>query len=158
FSWLSEQAGMPVVVQNKPTGTFTFVPPKGNKGYTLGEIIDIVNEALMAKQYLLIRRPHSFVVVPGDEKIDPLLAPRGRVEELKQLGRTQLVSVVFPLRALKAEEVAADVKRMFGPFGELIALRTSNQLILQDTAGNLARVCEALRDMDTAAAKGKDRQ
>src|SRR5262249_54540842 len=44
FDWLTEITGKPLITTNKPTGSFSFKGP-ANKEYTLGEIIDIINDA-----------------------------------------------------------------------------------------------------------------
>jgi hypothetical protein len=153
FTWLTEQTGLPVVATSRPTGTFTFLPPAPGKKYTLPEVIDVLNEALLQKRLLLLRRERCFAVVPADEKIDPGLLERVRPEDLDLRGQTELVSVVIPLHSLQAEEFAPEVKKMLGPFGEVVALKKANRLVLQDTAGNLRRVYELIRDVEKRAGK-----
>src|SRR5947209_3249135 len=58
FEWLSDQTGMPYISNYPPpTGTFTFINPRVNgkdpRTYTIGEIIDIVNEGLQQYKYVL---------------------------------------------------------------------------------------------------------
>src|SRR5262245_31926363 len=60
LEWLAEQAEMPVVSPYTPTGTFNYIAPEGKpRMHTLGEIIDILNEALSLQKeqkYIIIRR------------------------------------------------------------------------------------------------------
>jgi hypothetical protein len=56
--------------------------------------------------------------------------------------------MVLPLKNLNAKDIAADVKKMPWAFGELKVLETSNKLILQDTAGNLGRIYEMVKDLE----------
>jgi|SRR5262245_56451543 len=149
FEWLTDQTGLPVVMNFKPTGTFSFAPPKGGQGYTLPEVIDILNEALMQQKCILLRREHSVVVVPADEPIEGV--PRVRLDELGLRGKTELVSVVYPLKAAAAEEVAREVKKLLGPFGQVVAVQ--NQLVMQDTAGNLMRVVGVLIEIEERGKK-----
>jgi type II secretory pathway component GspD/PulD (secretin) len=155
LTWLTEVTGKPVITTFKPTGSFTFVgPPK--KTYSIPEIIDSLNEGLlnsMTQKYCLIHRERSFTLVPADEKIDGSLLPRVSAEDLDKRGRTELVSVVLPLRSLPVEDLAPEIKKMLGPFGEVIALKKSNQLLLQDTAGNIRRIYQTIQGME----KPKDR-
>jgi hypothetical protein len=154
FTWLSEQTGLPVVTQFKPTGTFTFIPPNPEKRYTMPEIIDILNEALMARQndrYLLIRRESSFYLQPADEK--PELIPRVRVEDLKDRGKTELVSVMIQLRSLRADDIAPDVKKLLGPFGAVAVLKSANALLVEDVASRLRQVHQVIEDVENKAAK-----
>src|SRR5204863_460157 len=73
FEWYTDLSGLPFVGTVKPTGTFSFVPVPGKRQYTLEEITDFLNEALLAQQYLLLRRAASFTVLSAGEKIDPTL-------------------------------------------------------------------------------------
>jgi type II secretion system protein D len=147
LEWLSDQTGLPVITTYKPTGTFNFISPKKQQ-YTIPEIIDILNEALLAQKYLLIRRDQSFTLVPADEKIDPAILPRVRVDDLGHRGNTEMVSVVLPLTSLVAEDLATEVKKMMGPFGEVVAMAKANQLVLQDTVGNVKRIVKTIKDIE----------
>jgi RNA polymerase sigma factor (sigma-70 family) len=148
FEWYSDISGLPFVSNSKPPGTFTFIPPGPKQRYTLTQITDFLNEALLAQKYVLVRREASFTVLPADEKIDPTLLPRVRLEDLGKRGRTELVTVVIPLKNLSATDFGPEVKKMVGPFGEVIVLEKANQLIVQDTAGNLRHICEILKEVE----------
>ncbi len=147
FEWYADQTGLPFVGTNVPTGTFTFIGPR-NKKYTLEEITDILNEALLAQKFILVRRAASFTVLPADEKIDPTLLPRVSLDDLEKRGRTELVTVMMPLKR-KASEIAPDVKKLLGPFGSVVVLENANQLLLQDTAGNLRQICQTIKEIET---------
>jgi WD40 repeat protein len=153
FAWLSDATGMAVVANYKPTGTLTFHGPRDKK-YTIPEILDIINEGLLSnsltQKYLLIRGERNLILLPAEEKVDPSLVPRLNVNELDKQGRTVLASVVVPLRNVKVEDVVAEVKKMLGPFGEVIPIGRANRLIIQDTVGNLKRILEILREVDAA--------
>jgi WD40 repeat protein len=139
FEWLSDQTGRPVVAATKPTGSVTLKA----EDVTLLGVIDLLNELLVPQKFLLIRRDASFTVVPADERIDPALVPRVRVDELAGRGRSELVSVVLPLGSLAGKNLSQDVRKMLGPFGEVTVL-PNHRLLLQDTAGNLRRIVEAI--------------
>ena len=143
FEWYAEISGLPYVGQSKPTGTFTFIPTRNKTQYTLTEITDILGEALLAQKYLLVRRETSFTVLPADEKVDPILVPQIRPEDLDNRGKTELVRVVMPLNAGLAVNFEGDVRKLLGRFGDVMVMEWANQLIIQDTAGNLQRI----RDM-----------
>jgi len=131
------------------------MPPIAKSQYTLGEITDLLNEALLEQKYILVRRVASFTVLTADQKIDPALLPRVRVEDLAMRGRTELVTVMLPLKTVNAEDLGAEVKKMLGPFGDVAILEKFNQLILQDTAGNLRRIHEVIKDIEAREAEKK---
>jgi RNA polymerase sigma factor (sigma-70 family) len=154
FEWYSDVSGLPFVSAHRPTGTVTFVPPK-NKRYTLGEITDILNELLLAQRCILVRRAASFTLLPADEAIDPSLVPRVSLSELNKRGRTELVSVVVPLTMLRASDLAPELKKLFGPFGNVVALETTNQLVLQDTAATVRWVHELIQKSEARVPEKK---
>jgi type II secretory pathway component GspD/PulD (secretin) len=154
LEWLSDQTGAPIITTAKPTGTFTFTSAK-KKDYTLAEILDILNEALAPQQFLLIRRDQSITLVPTDNNIDPSLVPRVSIDDLAVRGKTELVSVVLPLRKLNAADIAGDVEKLLGPFGKVTALATLNQLVLQDSAGNLNQIIQTIKALEEKGARPK---
>jgi hypothetical protein len=156
LAWYAEQSGLGFVGKARPAGNLTFLPPKG-KTYTFTEITDILNEALLEQKYILIRRATTFTVLPADEKIDPTFLPRVRPDELNKRGRMELVTTVFPLVAVSANDIAPTVKKLLGTFGEVVVIDRANQLIVTDTAGNLSRVWQTLLDMEAKEAAKPDR-
>jgi hypothetical protein len=152
LEWLSDQTGLPLLTTQKPKGAFTFAS-REKRGYTLPEIIDILNEALAQQKLLLVRRDRSIFLVSTGEKIDPSLVPRIPLDELVLRGQTELVSVVLPLRKLQAGEIDRDVEKLLGPFGKVAALAKSNQLVLQDSAGNLKSILRILKGLEEKEAK-----
>lgn len=137
FEWLTDASGRPVIARPTLAGTVTL--SSHGQRYSLTEVVDLLNEQLLPR-YLLIRRERSFVLVPADEKVDPALVPRVRAEDLEARGRTELVSVAFPLQTVPAGQAAAEVKKMVGPFGEVVTDPKNHHLVVQDTAGNLRRI------------------
>jgi type II secretory pathway component GspD/PulD (secretin) len=150
LEWLSDQTGLPVSISSaKPTGTLTFISPTVNgmpRQYTLPAVIDILNDELLKQKLILVRRAKTFTIEPADEKIDPAALPRVLPDELDQYGNTELVSVVFPLTTLVAEDFAAEVKGMLGPFGTTVPLSHVNKLLVQDTVANLKRIRAIIKD------------
>jgi hypothetical protein len=151
--WLSEVHGLPIITNYRPTGTFTFIPSKDATGkeyrkYTVPEIIDILNESLLAQKFIIVRRQASLGVYPADEVLDAALIPTARMDDLADRGNTEVVRLVLPLKVLAAESLAPGVRRMLGPFGLVIPLAAANQLILIDTVGNLRVVVSLLQALE----------
>jgi type II secretory pathway component GspD/PulD (secretin) len=157
LEWLSDQAGMPVSTSSaKPTGTLTFISPRVDgvpKQYSLPEVIDILNDELLKQNLILVRRAKTFTVEGADKPIDPAALPRVTPNELEQYGNTEMVSVVFPLKALVADVFAKEVEGMLGPFGKVQSLEHANKLVVQDTAGNLKRIREIIKDTEDTETK-----
>src|SRR5205823_3436401 len=101
FEWLTDATGRPFISPSLPKGTFNFVPPNDRK-YTIPEIIDIINDGLIANKWLLIDRGRSYALIPADEKLDPALLARIPLEELPKHGKTEIVSTMYQCRSLSA--------------------------------------------------------
>ncbi len=155
LEWYADVSGLAFVGTVKPAGTFTFVAPRAGRRYTLAEITDVLNEALMGQKFILVRHRASFTVLPADERVGPALLPQVPLAELEKRGRTELVRVMLPLKTLSAEDLAPEVRKLLGPFGEVVVLDRSNQLLLQDTAGNLRRAVRLVQELE--AKEGKKR-
>jgi RNA polymerase sigma factor (sigma-70 family) len=154
FDWLTEMTGREFSSTSLPSGTYNVVAPKGKK-YTIPQIIDLVNDGLLAQRWLLLNRRTTFTLVSADEKIDPALVPRISRRELSEHGDTEIVSIVYQCIALVAEDSAPEVKKQLGPFGEVIPLHKANQLILQDSARNLKRIVDLLDGQERAVPGGR---
>jgi general secretion pathway protein D len=153
FEWLSDQTGLPFISNYPPpTGSFNFINPridgKEPRKYTIGEVIDIVNEGLQQYKYVLIRREASLTLFPADEKLPPEHVQTVRVEDLPSRGNTEVVKIVVKLEGLVAEDFAPEVKRIMGNFGDVIILSRPNQLVLQDKVSNLREILKVIKDAE----------
>src|SRR5262249_26742660 len=83
LDWFSKASGLPFIGTQKPTGSVTF-----SGEYSIPEVIDILNEALLQQKLLLVRRQKSFTLLPADEKIDRSLLPTVTAEALSNYGKT----------------------------------------------------------------------
>lgn len=151
LEWLADKTRMAFIGIYMPTGTFTYIPPKG-KLHTIPEIVDIINEGLLTaentQKYILIRRTQSFTLVPASETIDPAIVPHIRLEELEKKGRTEVVRITVPLKGLVAETAAEEFKQMMSKHALVVALKDSNMLVLQDTGGSLQEILRRIHDIE----------
>jgi len=152
LEWFADHADLVFTGPYKPTGTFTFLPPKG-KEYTISEIVDIINEALMAnpptQQYILIRRTKTFTLVPADEQIPRDQVRTVDVADLPNYGRTEPVRVNISLKGANAEDIAPILKKTMSKFSEAIAIEGGvNQLILIDTVSSLQEVLKTVEKIE----------
>lgn len=148
FEWLTDTTGLPFISNYPaPTGTIHVIVKQGRR-YTLGELLDLLNDALLPSKYVIVRRSASFTLAPADEKLPRQLAPRIALEDVAGRGNSEIVEIMLPLKGLVADDYAPQVKKMMGPFGEVQSLRQGNRLILQDTAGNLRLIIATTREIE----------
>ncbi|WP_162671085.1 hypothetical protein [Gemmata massiliana] len=141
FSAYVKLSGTKLIGAPKPKGAFTFKPVKPEQRFTLAEITDIINDELLTRKHLLIRRYVTFCVVPTNEKIDSMLAPRIRRDELLDRGRTEVVQMVVLVEGAIPADVIDELQleKLLSPFGRIIPLRGAG-MILQDMAGNVVKI------------------
>jgi type II secretion system protein D len=151
LEWFSKASGQAMIGGEVPPGSFTYISPDPSRKYTIPEIVDILNDALQAQNYTLIRHARSFSIMPADKPIDPGQLPRVSVENLDQYGDSELLSVSIPLTSLSAEDLAPQVEKLVGPFGKVAGISQPNQLVIQDTGRNLRRI----RDMIEGYERGE---
>lgn len=141
FTWYESESGLTRSDSTDLSGVVTLTPPAGKK-FTLTELTDLINDALLMEKHLLIRRQATFVIVPADKRVDPTLIPNITVEELPKRGRTELVQVTFPMKEVAAKGAATvrdQLKKTLSPFGRSM-LTGRNELIVTDLAGNLVKI------------------
>src|SRR5262249_3058311 len=118
-------------------------PPK-DKEFTVAEIVDLINEALLAKppqeRFILIRRERTFTWVPNDEKLSQTDLQQIPLSELSKRGSTEVCVVLMSAGGAKAADIAPEIKRVLTQYGDVVVLPRSNQMLIWDKAGTLRRV------------------
>lgn len=165
LEWLGNNTGVPVVSPYKPQNTLNFFGTLKKPQYTIPEIIDLLNDALLSQstqKLLIIRRPTSILVVLADDPqaIDSSLLPQLSIDELdvdkpvseQRYGRTELARVLFPLKTLSPADAQTDLKNYLSPFGKVTPVTRGNKILVQDMVGNLRRVKAFLDEIDGVAA------
>ncbi|AWM40676.1 Type II secretion system protein D precursor [Gemmata obscuriglobus] len=147
LDWYAKETGLTLITTVKPTGTVAIKPGKDKK-FTIGEVTDLINEAMMQQKFLLIRRHMTFFIQPSDEKIDPTLLPRIALDELPSRGRTEIVQIVLPVKGMVVTDSIDELKKLLTPFGTMIPLTQPNSYLVQDTVGNIIRIQKTLRDIE----------
>src|SRR5207244_6452321 len=82
------------------------------------------------------------------KKVAPVIVPRTDMAERDQRGNTEIVSVVLKVTSLVAEDLRNEIRPIMGPFGEVTSMAGPNQLVLQDSVGNLKQVIKTIKDYE----------
>ena len=153
LDWFATESGLTPIYTVHPTGSVTLQPPKDRK-FTMGEVVDLLNEAMIGQKFILIRRQVSFTIHPSDEKLDTSHVPRIELSELSRRGKTELVQVLLPLKSLAVEDTMPEVQKMLTPFGTVSMLARTNTLVIVDTAGNINRIYQTIQEVEGKAGEG----
>jgi RNA polymerase sigma-70 factor (ECF subfamily) len=152
IEWFADVSGLRFTGKEMPPGTLTFARPK-DKQYTIPEIVDIINEALLADKktpYHLVRRAQTFTLVPADEKI-PQPVPFTSLEDLDKFGRTEIIRVEVRLKGGRSAEVIAAVRKQKSPWGSGMTRGGGSWLTLVDTTASVREIIKTLRAADALA-------
>jgi type II secretory pathway component GspD/PulD (secretin) len=74
------------------------------------------------------------------ESIPPGLIPRTTADKLAQYGKSEIVSVIFPLQGRSGATVSDEIKPLLSTYGKAVPLPGSGQLLVTDTAETLKAV------------------
>jgi len=145
LDWFAGQADLSLVYETLPQGTCNYVD---GREYTLGEALDVLNSLLLIKGYTLVRRERMLVVVNLEDGVPPILVTTVPVDELDERGEYELVSTVFRLEKVTAEEAQAEIEKLIGPQGSIVVLPKAQQIVVTETAGRLRTIRDALQRIE----------
>ena len=146
LEWLASQAGLSLVMEGPPHGTFNY---SDRRAYTVAEAIDLINSVLLTKGYVLVRRGNMLILVNLEDGVPPNLVPIVPESELANRGEHELVSILVSLSRLTAEEAQQEIRNLLGPQGSVVVLPKAQQLLITDTAGRLRMIREVLARADS---------
>ena len=72
IEFVGKNLGLDYVGLYRPSGTFNFIPSGKKPEYTMAEVLDIVNQALIAQNYLLMRTPVPNLTIEKVDGCDPI--------------------------------------------------------------------------------------
>lgn len=150
LEWLADLSGKSLLLEAKPPGSFSYFD---TKAYTLPQAIDVLNSVLLDKGYAVLMRDNFLIAADIREGIPPHLVQRVEITDLPRRGRTELVKVLLTLQGLVAEEAKKEFESLKGPHGSVIALPSTNQLLLIDTARNVEQIVELIKQIEGGEGK-----
>ena len=151
LNWFAQQAGFSLVMNAPPAGTFNY---SDDHSYTPAEAIDLLNGVLLTKGYTLLLRDRMLMLINLEDGIPPNLVSTVPNERLDERGEFELVSTLFQLENLRPEEAEAEIKKLLGPQGAVVALPKAQQLLVTETVGRLRTIREVIHRADNSGSGG----
>ena len=140
LTWLADQAGLALHVQDLPVGSFTYSDPKS---FTHQEAIDRINLFLLSQGYTIIRSGTllSVINLSDSRSLQQLdvLANLITLNQLDKLPDHEVVKCMFSLDTIKAEDAVEELtalKLMTTP----VVFEKTNRLMITDTVRKLKSV------------------
>jgi len=149
LDWLAQQAGLSLVMDSPPPGTFNYVD---DHEFTPAQAIDLLNSVLLTKGYVLVRRERMLMLFNVEDGIPPNLVDTISPEDLEKRGDYEMVSCLFQLRRMTPEEAEQEVKKLTGPQGSVVVLAKAKQLFVTETAGRLKTIRRMLDAIENPSA------
>ena len=146
LEWFAEQADLSLELANTPPGTFNY---QDSHEYTPAEAIDLLNSVLLTKGFTLVRHRRLLMVINLEDGIPANLIEMVPAEELDDRGRYELMSSLFKLDDITAEDAEQEVRKLLGPQGSIVVLPQTGALLITETGGRLRMI----RDLLKGAAK-----
>jgi len=149
IEWFAEQADLSLQpIDEPPPGTFTY---RDDREYTVAEAMDVLNHALMMRGYSLVRNGKMLVLVNRQEGIPQGLIEEVSPDQLDQRGYYEVVKTVFDVQGLDPAAIRQEIEPLVAEEhrGSLSLVASANQLMVQETAGNLRtirRIIEGARN------------
>ena len=151
LDWFAGQAGLALVMNDVPTGGFTY---SDTKNHTPTEAIDLLNSVLQGKGFTLVRREKMLIVSRTSEGVPFDQVPKVKPEELGERGQFEYVRVLFPLDGRPIDSVFKEVTAFLGANGQATPLPATKQLMVVDTAGRV----ESIRKLIESIPKPKEKK
>jgi type II secretory pathway component GspD/PulD (secretin) len=151
IDWFAEQAGLSLVTDVYPPGTFNYTD---KRAFTPEEALDLLNTVLATKGYTLVRREKMAILFnledgPVPKEFVPVVKP----EDLEKLGEFELVSCLFQLSRMTPEEAEAEVNKLKGPQGSVVLLSKAKQVYVTEHAGKLRTVWAMIKAVEDSGFK-----
>jgi type II secretory pathway component GspD/PulD (secretin) len=142
LEWLADVSDKSLEWQEAPPG-FLDLTTRGK--YSVAEVRDLMNSVLLSRGFTLLDNREMLLVV-NLKNLDASLVPRVDPDELEDRGRHELVRTNFDLTRLRADKFVEELQPLLSQYGKATALETANRLDVLETAGNLRRLRDMIRD------------
>lgn len=142
----ARESGVPVIYEAAvPAGSITFV---SSSTYTFAEALSILNLNL-ARFGVHLRHEANFLYLATlADTMKRATARPANEQDLAQLTPDQVVTVSIPLDNARADQVAAQVKEMIGPYGGVVAIPAQNLLVVVESVAQVRRIREVVEAID----------
>lgn len=140
--WLADISNKSLEWQEAPPG-YLDLTTRGK--YSVAEVRDLINSVLLSRGFTLLDNQEMLLVV-NLKQLDVSLVPWVAADQLDERGKHELLRTSFDLEKLRADEFVEELKPLVSPYGQLSALQTTNRLDMLDTAGNLRRIRDLIRE------------
>lgn len=139
------------------TGRNFIVDPRVRAQVTVISSKPMDNEEIY-EVFLAILAVHGFATIPGEAVTKIVPAADAKQEDIPTVDQVdasdpshQVITRVIQVQNISAAQVVPILRPLIPPQGHLAAYAPTNVLIVSDSAGNVARLADIIRRIDTAS-------
>lgn len=149
--WIADEAELSLQLDVVPVGTFTYSDP--TRTYSVSEALDVINYALMKRNYAIVQRGRLLQVIDLEmkdaEKLISEIAELVKPEQLDSRGRTEILSCVFSLGSIEPDAAKEELPLMIGPWGRVVVMESANKVKVTETSAKLVSIRDMLEETST---------
>jgi type II secretory pathway component GspD/PulD (secretin) len=145
IEWYADQAGLSFELETAPIGTFNYMD---DREYTPTEALDVLNSVLITRGYILVRQNRLLMLLNLEDGIPPGFIVTISVEELADRGKYEISRCLFNLEHAEAELVATEIQDMIGPYGTVVVMPTSSQIMITELGGQLRSIQQVIERLE----------
>ncbi|MEM6692731.1 MAG: secretin N-terminal domain-containing protein, partial [Planctomycetota bacterium] len=146
LKWLAVEGDFSLQIDALPTGSFSFSDP--NRSYTPAEAIDVINFRLKSDGYVLARFGRLLHLIdlqrPNVQDLISELAEVVPASSLEKRGRSEMLTSVFPLGPIPADQAEEELGSLLGISDRLVVLESTRQVRVTAAAETLILIRDTL--------------
>jgi len=148
LDYLSEAAGLIIVLQSHPRGT---VDVSSAQPVTKSEALALLNSALQPNGLAAILNGRTLTIMNQDEvKAHHLPVSFGNDPE--RIPKTdQVITQIIPLRFIEVAQLVKDLQPLVPPQARMTANDSANSIVVSDTQANIHKLAEIIKAIDLSA-------
>jgi type II secretory pathway component GspD/PulD (secretin) len=147
LEYFAKKAGYAFATDKWPSGTFNYTDAKK---YTPEEVLDVLNLHLITKGFILAKREKLLRLfdTANDGPVPPEFVEEISPDEIDQHGKFELMTVYFQLDKWTPAEAAAEIEKRKGPYGSVVVLSASRQLVVTELGERLRWIKRTIDEVE----------
>ncbi len=147
LEYFAKKAGYAFATDKWPSGTFNYTD---TKKYTPEEVLDVLNLHLITKGFILAKREKLLRLfdTANDGPVPPEFVEEISPDDIDKHGKFELMTVYFQLDKWTPSEAAAEIEKRKGPYGSVVVLSASRQLVVTELGERLRWIKRTIDEVE----------
>ena len=146
LSFITRITGLTIIKDTDIPGEISII---SDKDITVEDAIAVFNSALVVKGYTAIRSGNNLKIILLEAAKTSEIPVRFSNDPKKIKPTDEFITMVFPLTYADAYQIRKDIATLISKRGDMSANARSNTLMITDSAANVRRIAEIVKQLDT---------